>query len=251
MSVQNPFRGQSVAARYASSRPPLHDHVAEQILARQPRVSRAIDLACGTGLSTTPLLKVADHVVGVDLSPEMIRLAPRSDHVSYAVAAAERAPFESQAFDLATVCSGIHWFAIDALMELHRIVREEGTLVIYDVWFPDEMVDEPRFSEWVSEVCVPRYPYLAKKHDNIDALSERGFSHAWDMDERYEVPLSLRTLVQYLMTHSQRIAAVHDGQETEVEQEAFLTDGLRPWFGQDDERLLIFGIWAKAFRRES
>lgn len=250
MSVQNPFRGQSVAARYASSRPPLHEHVAQQILARQPRVHRAIDLACGTGLSTTPLLKVADHVVGVDLSPEMLRLAPRSDHVSYALAAAELAPFENQAFDLATVSSGIHWFALDALRELHRIVREEGTLVVYDVWFPDEMVDEPGFSEWVSGACVPRYPYVAKKHENIDALSELGFSQTWDMEERYEVPLSLRSLVQYLMTHSERIAAVQEGHETEAEQEAFLADGVRPWFRRDDERLVIFGIWAKAFRRE-
>lgn len=186
----------------------------------------------------------------MDLSSEMLRLAPRSDHVAYAMAAAERAPFVDQAFDLATVSSGIHWFALDALKELHRIVRAEGTLVVCDVWSTAEMVEEPGFSAWMSEACAPRYPSLEKRHDNIDVLVNYGFSRTWDMNERYDVPLSLSSLVQYLMTHSERIAAVRDGRETEEEQEAFLTDGLRPWFGQDDERLLIFGIWAKAFRRE-
>jgi SAM-dependent methyltransferase len=246
----NPFVGDAVANRYARARPALHHHVTELILARQPRVRRAIDLACGTGLSTTPLLEVARHVAGVDVSPEMLTLAPRSERVSYTQAAAERIPFEDAAFDLATICSALHWFGPPALRELHRVVRAEGTLVVYDVWFPAEMVGEPRFAEWMSEVCAPRYPSVPKQHDNLGNLLDVGFRPTWSADPRYEVGMDLQTLAAYLMTHSERVAAIEDGRETEAEQSEFLTDGLRLLFPPGVERTVVFAIWIQAFRRQ-
>ena len=249
MSVKNPFIGRRVAGRYARARPGLHDRVVDLILARQSRARRAIDLACGTGLSATPLLSVAQHVVGVDVSRDMLAAASREQRVSYVQAAAERLPFGGATFDLATVCSGIHWFERDALVELHRILRVRGTLVIYDVWFPAHMVDEPRFSRWMCDVCAPRYASVPKNHDNVKALQGIGFLQTWAADARYEVPMDLRSLVEYIMTHSERIAAIQDGRETEPEQDRFLTDGLRALFRYETHRVVEFGIWVRAFRR--
>jgi SAM-dependent methyltransferase len=249
MEVLNPFVGQAVAARYARARPALHHHVAELVLARQPKVHRALDLACGTGLSTSPLLEVARQVVGVDVSPEMLALAPSSDRVSYAQAAAERLPFEDGSFDLATICSALHWFGPPALRELHRVVKAEGSLVVYDVWFLAEMVGEPRFAEWMSEVCAPRYPSVPKRHDNREALLDVGFHPTWSADPRYEVSMDLETLAAYLMTHSERVAAIERGNETEAEQADFLTEGLRFLFPPGAEQTLVFGIWVQAFKR--
>lgn len=251
VEVLNPFLGDTVAARYARARPALHHHVAELMLARQPRVGWAIDLACGTGLSTTPLLEVARQVVGVDASSEMLTLAPRSERVSYTLATAERIPFDDGTFDLATICSALHWFHPRALQELHRVVRDEGTLVVYDVWFPAEMVGEPRFAEWMSAVCAPRYPSVAKRHDNLGALLDVGFRPTWSADPRYEVGMNLESLAAYLMTHSERVAAIEDGRETEAEQTDFLTEGLRFLFPSGVEQTMVFAIRVHAFRRQS
>lgn len=76
MNVENPFVGQSVAELYARARPALHRHVVTYMLARQPRIRRAIDLACGTGLSTRPLLDIASSVTGIDRSPDRLLRDP-------------------------------------------------------------------------------------------------------------------------------------------------------------------------------
>jgi ubiquinone/menaquinone biosynthesis C-methylase UbiE len=147
------------------------------------------------------------------------------------------------------VCSGIHWLEPPALAELHRILRSRGMLVVYDVWFPAQMVDEPRFAEWMTQTCAPRYPSIAKNQGNIQALECVGFKQTWTDDTREEVRMDLPTLVAYLMTHSERIAAIQEGRETEPEQERFLTDGLRPLYPEKDQRALEFAVRVKAFQR--
>lgn len=58
----------------------------QRALYRLPRVPKALELACGTGIWTQELLKVADQVVALDASPEMLainRHKLRSDRVTY------------------------------------------------------------------------------------------------------------------------------------------------------------------------
>lgn len=249
MSIKNPFVGRDVAERYAQARPGLHKHAIDLVMARHPQVARAVDIACGTGLSTTPLRSIAQQVVGVDASWDMLATAPRGEPVSYVLARAERLPFGDGSFDLATVCSAIHWFERDAVAELSRIVRGAGLLVVYDVWFPAQMVDEPAFSKWMDEECGPRYPTVAKNRGNIKELELVGFQHAWKADERFEVEMDLHSLVSCLMTHSERIAAIQEGRESEREQEMFFTEGLRPLFREHSRQAVKFGIRLQAFKR--
>jgi ubiquinone/menaquinone biosynthesis C-methylase UbiE len=90
--VINPFATRTVAKRYASARPNLHHHVTPILLERVPQPRRALDLGCGTGLSTGALRGFATVVVGVDASNYM--LATRTEHTAlYVLAAAERSPF--------------------------------------------------------------------------------------------------------------------------------------------------------------
>jgi ubiquinone/menaquinone biosynthesis C-methylase UbiE len=250
VNVENPFVGRRLAERYAQARPGLHGHAIDLVIARHGNVERAIDVACGTGLSTTPLQAIAREVVGADLSWDMLATAPREKGVSYVQARAERLPFDDGSFDLATVCSAIHWFDRDAVSELHRILDDEGALVVYDVWFPARMVDQPGFSTWMDEECGPRYPGVPKNRGNIKALEGVGFRQAWEADERFEVQMDLGALVGCLMTHSERIAAIRDGRESEGEQVRFFTEGLRPFFREDDRHAVEFGIRLQAFERE-
>jgi predicted TPR repeat methyltransferase len=79
--VTNPFVGQSVATRYAEVRPPLHDRVVRLLAERLPKPERALDLGCGTGLSTRPMSSFAHTVIGVDVSEEMLRRAGPMERV--------------------------------------------------------------------------------------------------------------------------------------------------------------------------
>jgi len=108
--VVNPFVDEVVAQRYAEARPRLHDHVVALLTERIPAPDRALDMGCGTGLSTKPLTSFARVVVGVDVSEEM--LTARAGHVDahFVRARAERLPFREDAFDLATAASAIRWF---------------------------------------------------------------------------------------------------------------------------------------------
>lgn len=245
--VSNPFSGPAVAARYARSRPALHHHVVELLLGRGLRVDRALDVGCGTGLSTRPLTAIATKVVGVDGSKDMLRLAVRTEGVSYVLSAAERLPFMGGAFELITLCSAIHWLEPSALVQLRRVLTAGGTLVVYDVWFPAEMEGVPAFAEWMQDACGPRYPRVAKNRHQPDTMLEAGIRLGCRDDLRYEVSMRLEQLVDYLMTHSERIAAIRDGRETEQQQHAFLSEGLGPLFEEGSVRELVFGIWVETY----
>ena len=67
----NYFDPKSAAERYAKGRPHFHTQVISRIkayLSLAEPVSRAIDVGCGTGLSTIALKEIARHIVGVDSS---------------------------------------------------------------------------------------------------------------------------------------------------------------------------------------
>ena len=61
------------------------------------------------------------------------------------------------------------------------------------------------------------------------------------------MPIVLQQLVDYLMTHSERITAINEERETEQEQHAFLAEGLAPLFEGGVERRLVFGIWVETY----
>ena len=219
------------------------------IAERIPPPHRALDLGCGTGLSTEPLTSIADLVVGVDVSEDMLALASGSSTARYARARAENLPFSDRVFDLATIASAIHWFDRGAIAELGRVLRPVAVLAVYDVWFRAEMNGVAGFADWMKTMSTERYPPVAKNRFTPASLAEIGFGPAWREDIRVDVPITRDALVAYLMTHSERIAAVREGRETEAEQIRFLTDGLSPLFQDASIREVGFGIEIEVFNR--
>ncbi len=71
------FSSHEAACRYHTFRPKVHGIVVDW-LGRHcgpRRWRRGLDVACGTGDSTVPLLKVCDEVLGIDTSDEMLAFA--------------------------------------------------------------------------------------------------------------------------------------------------------------------------------
>lgn len=71
----NYFAPKSAAERYARGRPAFHPIIIERIkdfLSLREPLLRALDVDCGTGLSTIALKGIAREVVGADVAGEML-----------------------------------------------------------------------------------------------------------------------------------------------------------------------------------
>ena len=245
------FDPQSAAERYAHGRPYFHPHVIGRIkayLALPQPVARAIDVGCGTGLSTLALKAIADHVVGVDRSAEMLTLAPSDPQLEYLVGLAEKLPVNDNDFDLMTLSSAFHWIDRSAFFaEARRVLRPRAWLVVYDNYFTAQMDGNPAYQTWAREHFLTRYPRPPRARVGFDAEDSRreGFHFAGQENYQNVVKFSVGTLVDYLVTQSNIIARVEGGDERIQDVRQWLTDSVAPFFDQRAEAAFIFGgpIW--------
>ncbi|HZT95891.1 MAG TPA: methyltransferase domain-containing protein [Chloroflexota bacterium] len=250
----NFFTPAEAAARYARGRPYFHGRVIERIQHRLQLgwpVSRALDVACGTGLSTVALKPLARRIVGTDISEEMIARAPVDPHITYVVAPAEHLPFPDAHFDLLTLSSALHWLDAPAFFqEAKRVLHRDRYLAVYDNVFLGATEGNPTFQARVTQDYLSRYPSPPRTQVTLPATAEaEGLEYVGG--ERYEnvVKFSLGRLVDYLVTQSNVMATVEGGHESIGEVRAWLTQTAAPFFGGDEELSFLFAgpIWY--FRR--
>lgn len=234
MSSSRFWEEKTAAERYAASRPYFHQLVVERMRDRIGEdFTRALDVACGTGLSTVPLLDIADEVYGADISSGMLAVAPRHEAIAYVEASAEDLPFDDGHFDLLTVSSGLHWLDREAfLAEAARVLRPAGHLIVYDHRFTGRMSGNPEYERWLRGVYSRAYPSPPR---NREPLSREGLSgHGFELSgkERFEneVRYSVEGFSDYLMTQSNFIAAVKSGSVGEDELRAWLVESQAPFF---------------------
>jgi SAM-dependent methyltransferase len=87
----NYFTAAEVAARYATARPYFHAEVAERLrsFAGVERFALALDVGCGSGQSAVALAAIAEKVIAIDASAEMLRHATPLPNITYRVGLAE------------------------------------------------------------------------------------------------------------------------------------------------------------------
>lgn len=238
------------ADRYARSRPYFHtlvvDRIATFLELREP-VATALDVACGTGLSSVALREIASKVVGTDSSAEMLARAPLVEGIEYIEAPAEQLPFDDATFDLATVCSAFHWFdRARFLAEVRRVLAPAGWLVIYDNAFRGEMKENPRFKPWFQESYLARYPSPPRDRRPFGEEDARrhGFRFLGREDYQNEVGFSIEELAGYLETQSNVIASVEEGSESIEEVHQWLLNALSSLFPETTATFVFGGyIW--------
>lgn len=249
-NVVNYFDSRTAAELYARGRPYFHEVVMGLIrdrLGLAEPLPAALDVGCGTGLSTRVLRQIANRVVGVDVSAEMVAQAEAQEGVEYRVGPAEAMPVPDAAFDLATVSSAFHWLDRPRFFaEARRVLKPGGHLVIYENGFQGVMQEEPDFRRWVEQVHLAHYPSPPRlaRFDPKDGLPG-GFSLVDGLPYENAVAMTLPRLVDYLLTQSNAIAVMESGRETPEQARAFLASGLAPFFGPDaagTRRLLYRGV---------
>ncbi|XP_071978853.1 putative methyltransferase DDB_G0268948 isoform X1 [Engystomops pustulosus] len=95
----------------------------------------AVDVGCGTGLSTKILSPHFKKVLGIDISKAQIEEAKNAvklPNTIFRVSPAEEVPVDDASVDLLTACAAVHWFDIEKLLtEVDRILKPGGCLAFY------------------------------------------------------------------------------------------------------------------------
>ncbi len=247
----NFFAPRTAAERYAKGRPFFHPalvaRIAELLRPAAP-FGRALDVGCGTGLSTLALRSLAREVAGVDASAAMLAHAPKDAGPRFCLASAERLPFGGGAFDLLTACQAFHWLDREKfLAEARRVIRGGGWLVVYDNYFTARTEGAEPFSDWHRCTYLQRFP--APPRGSLSFTPEEAAGQGFELraEERFENSYGFTKdeLVDFLLTHSNVIAAVEGKGDDLEEVRLWLSEGVAPFFEGDGRRQFIFDapIW--------
>ena len=104
-----------------------------------PRCSNVLELGCGTGTFARLLAERAEHVLALDLSPQMIRIAQeRSGHLSnidFQMADALAWEFPPEQFDCIVSIATLHHLPMEQmLIKMKAALAPNGTLIVLDLF---------------------------------------------------------------------------------------------------------------------
>ncbi len=252
----NYFDTKSIADRYEKGRPYFHlDTILgiKNYLGLTAKLDKALDVACGTGLSAKALLEIAEHVDATDISAEMLHNAYQHPRITYTKATAEQQLFEPDSFDMITVSSGVHWFDIDRfLAQANRILKPGKWLIIYDSFFNGEMLEVDTFNDWYPLTYLEKFPPPARNNTynwSGENLSNKNFEFLQEKQLSHDIEFNIDQLVLYLTTQSNITAQVERGIMTYNEAEAWLYNQLSPFFSTE-KRTIRFGGWVKYLKKK-
>lgn len=240
--MANPFGSAEMAAGYATSRPPVHERVIEQVCGRLSRTGRfrlAVDVGCGAGVSTRALAGFANARVGLEPLEIMLEWADKTAPSARFIAArAEALPLRNHSADLITAAGSLNYIDLDLFFpEAARVLTGDGVLVIYDFSPGRSFRNASALDGWFSEFC-DRYPPPPNEARHLDPVilrdSARGFRVL--SEQEFEIPLLLTSAfyVNYMMTETNVAAAVRGGVPI---------SGIRSWCTDT-----IGAIWGDAAR---
>ena len=247
----NLFDARSAARLYARGRPYHQDIVIERTKARlnlDGKLDRALDVACGTGLSCIASKGIAKKICGIDISIEMLERAARDERIDYAVCPSERLAIRDAVVDLVTVSSAFHWFDRDLfLSEAKRVLKPLGWLVIYNNFFFSKMKENAEFRAWLTSTHLKHFPTPPRDHRRFDEddAERAGFGFIEREWHTNDVSWDASQLVDYLLTQTNVSAVVEDGAWTLEEVRQYLGREVGPFFRATGRGTFEFGgpIW--------
>ena len=248
------FEHDRVAAGYASARPFLHPEVFARVrglIGLPDPMHRALDVGCGTGMSSVALLDLAREVVGVDVSVPMLERARRAERLHYLASTAEDLPFRDVSFDLVVACGSIDWVDRDRFLpRAAELLKNEGWLIPLDFGDTGRSPEMPDLQRWHEEALQPALPAPASQDPMVTSheAARCGFDepvhHTFEIQCRFTAP----RYADFLMTESNVIAAVEYGERSATEIRGWLEAELSGLF-EGETRAVTFGGYIQTLRK--
>lgn len=217
--MANPFGTDEMAAGYAKSRPPVHPLVLQRALAALGRTQpfhNALDVGCGSGVSTRALEGLAENTLGIEPAEAMLPWAAKTaPHASFRVGTAEELPVADHTLDLITAAGALNYADLDRFFpEAARALTADGVILVYDFSAGRSFVGDTTLDTWFStfETRYPWPPYEAQHLDpQILAARAKGFQLA--AHETFEIPVTLTPefYVEYMLTETNVASAIRQG----------------------------------------
>ena len=155
-----------------------------------PRLEEALEIGCGAGAFTRLLASRARSVLGLDLSPEMIRLAKARSasypNIEYQLGDVMQLPLPAERYDCIVSIATLHHLPLEqALLKMKEALKPDGTLIIHDLVADDGIVDRG-LSALAYPACV-----LWRFWKTGRMRMPREIREAWDEHGKNEVYLTL------------------------------------------------------------
>ena len=159
-----------------------------------PRLDSALDVGCGTGTFSRRLAKRSDRVLGIDLSPEMIRRARERSHaypnIEYEIADVMTQELGAERFDcIASIAALHHLLFGEILAKLKHALKPNGTLLVLDL-FEGQGITDPM--NWLAPPTSIAMQFIKTGHVRKSA-EERA---AWDEHGKHELYLTMAQIKQ-------------------------------------------------------
>jgi len=161
--------------------------------------SKIIDIGCGSGRTTFPLAKKGYKVIGVDLTPAMIKTAKKlakefKMKMDFRVGDATNLKFKNNSFDNA-LFSFNGWNQIPgeknrlrSLKEIHRVIRPEGYFIFtshvrswkgyFGLWI----------KQWIKLFILKPLGFNIKENEFGDRFYKRGGTAYYDKEQYTHIP---------------------------------------------------------------
>lgn len=124
-----------------------NDHYHNFLLRQLPaHCDNSLDIGCGTGSFARRLAERSQHVLALDLSPEMIRLARERSanfsNIDFQLADVLNTPFAIESFDcIATIATLHHLPLAEMLVKMKAALKTGGRLLVLDLFEPEGATD--------------------------------------------------------------------------------------------------------------
>ncbi|XP_055895823.1 putative methyltransferase DDB_G0268948 isoform X1 [Biomphalaria glabrata] len=179
--LQRLYQGKELAQAYAAYRPKYPQAVFDAIMTYHDEVtnngrSMALDVCCGPGQSTLPLVPLFEKVVGVDISQDLLDHMPKDipNLTTYRSAAEDLFMIASDSVDLITSGASLHWLNTEKFFkEAKRVLKPGGTFATYMFQIEDLCNEEANkaYKEFLStmkDYLTSKTLIVAHKYETID-----------------------------------------------------------------------------------
>jgi len=157
-----------------------------------PRCSNALEIGCGTGTFSRRLAERSDHVLAIDISPEMIRLARERSadfsNIEFRLADILATSLPDESFDcIATIATLHHLPYREMLLKMKAALQPNGVLLILDLFEPAGLFESGGLTDsLLNFIAFPVSVGLRVKHYGRLRRS-RAAREAWSAHEKHDL----------------------------------------------------------------